>query len=671
MMLIFVEYWCSCRAREDFMNRLDRERSAYLRNAARQKIDWYPWSDEAFERARREDKPVFLSSGAIWCHWCHVMAKESFDDDGVAAILNENYVCVKLDRDERPDVDRRYQQAVTAMGQSGGWPLSVFVTPDRKPFFGGTYFPPVDSYGRPGFKTILLAISQYYREKREEIEDHGSRFLEALKVDRGSSGPLSRAVITDAAKKMEVGIDKLHGGFGRAPKFPMSGTIEFLLGRYFFTGDENLAFLLKKTLTAMAGGGFHDQIGGGFHRYSTDDVWGVPHFEKMADDNAWLLRNYCDAYLVFGEPFFREVAEGIVAFVSTELSDREGGFYASMDADVTPDDEGGYFTWTQEDFRRTLTDEEYRILSVHLFDPRNVMRHDTEKVVLSLKEPMEKIAAKTGIEQNRVKEVISRGKQKLLAEREKRRKPFIDTALYTSLNGMMIAAFCRAYRATGSPAVLEYAVKSLERIVDMNISGGELYHCEGVKALLEDYVYLSDALLAVYEATGDDRYLIDARGLMDKCIDRFWDHLGAGFFDTEEAVVGMRLKGIEDVPRPSANTVAILVLLKLGYITDCESYRILARRSLEVFVKDAVLMNIHGGYYFCALDSFYRMVKIDVRAAPRSRLAEAVIFSYHPYMCIKYGDRNENIIIPCVGETCFESISNREKVEEFLKNSKD
>ena len=658
---------CHAGKRGGNMNRLVNEKSAYLRHAAQQKIDWHPWSEEVFEKAAREDKPVFLSSGAIWCHWCHVMAKESFDDDEVAAILNEHYVAVKIDRDERPDIDRRYQQAVAVMGQGGGWPLSMFLTPDKEPFFGGTYFPPVDKYGMPGFKTVLMAIKQYYKENRNEVRENGRQFLDALKTDRGDRAPLSESVINEAVKEISGSADKLNGGFGNAPKFPMSGAIEFLLGRCFFSGDETLAFVLKKTLKAMADGGFRDQIGGGFHRYSTDNAWGVPHFEKMADDNAWLLRNYCDAYSVFGEAFYKEVAEGIIAFVNRDLSHPDGGFYASMDADVTPDDEGGYFTWTDDEFRQALTDEEYGILSVHLFNPRNTVHHDPAKVVLSVRESIEETAKKAAIDPDKAKEIITRGKEKLLAWREKRERPFVDNAIYTSINGMMISAYCRAYRAFGNREILDNAVKGLEKIMQVNVRDGELYHSEGVRATLDDYVFIVDALLSVYEATGDRGRLSEAKRFMDLCIERFGDRSGAGFFDTQSEVIGMRLKGIEDIPRPSANAQGILVLLKLAAMCDDDRYHGYAKDSLEVFIQAAAHMGIHGGYFFCALDAFYRMAKLDIHAIPGSSLADAVLFGYYPYSCTVYGDAREDRIIPCIGTTCFEPVDTGEKLREFLK----
>ena len=347
------------------MNRLAQEKSAYLRHAAQQKIDWYPWSEEAFEKAQKEDKPVFLSSGAIWCHWCHVMAKESFEDDEVAELLNDRYVAIKLDRDEHPDVDRRYQQAVTVMGANGGWPLSVFLTPEKIAFYGGTYFPVTDSFGKPGFKTLLKAMSEFYKTRKDEVYESSRKFHDFLKQQSPKKGKVSEVLVGEAVKSIMKGFDKTHGGFGSSPKFPMSGAIEFLLNRYFFTKDQTIEYALKKTLIAMASGGFYDQLGGGFHRYSTDEAWTVPHFEKMTEDNAWLLRNYADAYSLFDDEFYKKIAENIIFFIRSELSRPDGGFYASMDADVTPDDEGGYFTWTDDEVRRTLTADEYAVFSLY------------------------------------------------------------------------------------------------------------------------------------------------------------------------------------------------------------------------------------------------------------------------------------------------------------------
>ncbi len=649
------------------MNRLVNEKSAYLRHAANQKIDWHPWSEEAFEKAARENKPVFLSSGAIWCHWCHVMAKESFEDDFIAQIMNENFVAIKLDRDERPDIDRRYQQAVAAMGRSGGWPLSVFLTPEKKPFFGGTYFPPVESFGMPSFSMVLTAISQYYKERRDEIEEQSALFIDALRSDGGPKGTLSTDFIDSAGERMLASVDKVHGGFGSAPKFPMPGALEFLLGRYVISGNETIAAALKKTLYAMASGGFHDQIGGGFHRYSTDQAWGVPHFEKMTDDNAWLLRNYCDAFRIFGDGYFKDVADGIIDFVDKELSDPSGGFYASMDADVTPDDEGGYFTWTREELEKTLSGEEFEVCSRHLFNPRNAVHHAPNKVVLSVVGNVGDIALKMDKPVSELKALLASGKQKLLAEREKRQKPYIDTALYTSLNGMMISAYLKAYRTFGDPHVLDRAIAALNRVLAVNVRDDELYHSEGVKALLEDYAYLCEALISAYEATGEDCYFHDAKRFFDICLERFRDTNGWGFFDTESEVIGLRLKGIEDVPRPSPNAVAILVLLKLAAISGEEAYRSYATESLRAFLPDAGSLSIHGGYFFCALEAFFRMLKLDVRSDPGSDIAQAARSAYYPYSVIAYSNTGENEIIPCAGTTCYQPVDTAQALNEFLK----
>lgn len=648
------------------MNRLEKERSAYLQHASHQKIDWFPWSDEAFDKAKSEDKPVFLSSGAIWCHWCHVMAKESFYDDEIAGIMNENFIAIKLDRDERPDIDRRYQQAVAAMGFSGGWPLSVFLTGDKKPFYGGTYFPPVDMYGRTGFKTILLAVSELYRTKKDEINEQSDQFVTLLNQPDTVPGEISAAMTDHAAQGMLPYIDKLHGGFGKAPKFPMSGAIEFLLNRYFFTREEDLGGLLKKTLNGMANGGFHDQLGGGFHRYSTDEAWTIPHFEKMTDDNAWLLRNYIDAYSVFGDSRYREVAEGILRFVNKELSHPDGGFYASIDADVTPDDEGGYFTWTDEDFKRVLNEEEYRMLSLYFLHKRNAVHHDPAKMVLSVMMTVEELAGKVGTDIETVKAVIRRGKVKLLVERDRRTKPFIDKALYTSLNGMMIAAYLKAYRVLQDETVRDCALKALNRILEINVADDRLYHSEGVKALLDDYIYLIDALLAAYEATGDPSHLEKAMKYTDKCIELFRDEEKGGFYDTDEEVIGTRLKGVEDIPRPSANALAIMLLTKLSFVTDDDRYRHVAERALKFFSLQARTMGIHAGYYFCAMDAFFHMLKLDISAQPMSPLATEALQEFYPYKAIRYGGDSGNII-PCAGNTCYDPIDSADGLRKFFQ----
>ena len=293
------------------MNRLVKEQSLYLRHAAGQKIEWYPWSEEAFAAARKENKPVFLSSGAAWCHWCHVMARESFEDEQTAKLLNERFICIKLDRDERPDVDRRFQQAVAAMGGGSGWPLNVFLTPEKQPFFGGTYFPPQQRQGRPGFKDVLMAVSDFYSKKKDEAESYAESVLTALKPGPIDAGDLRPEMLDHAERTILSLFDPSHGGFGSAPKFPMPGALEFLLRRFAAGGRPEAGEAARITLSRMALGGFHDQLGGGFHRYSVDEAWIIPHFEKMTDDNAGLLKNYCDGFSLFHDERFKIAAEGI------------------------------------------------------------------------------------------------------------------------------------------------------------------------------------------------------------------------------------------------------------------------------------------------------------------------------------------------------------------------
>ena len=639
------------------MNRLANERSPYLRHAATQKIDWHPWSDEAFELARREDKPVFLSSGGVWCHWCHVMAKESFEDEEVAGVLNELFVCVKLDRDERPDIDRRYQQANALMGNAGGWPLSIFLTPDRRPFFGGTYFPPDDRYGRPGFKKVLRSVADFYGAKQADADQYGIRVMEALRADAHTPGDAGPGLANDLRDAMLAQYDPGHGGFGTAPKFPMPGALEFLLRRA-AAGDRDAEAAVRRTLDGMLAGGFHDQLGGGFHRYSVDETWSVPHFEKMADDNAWLLRNYLAGYAVFGDERYRRVAEGIVRFTREVLSDPAGGFFASQDADVTPDDEGGYFTWTDRDLKAVLTIEEYQVLSQLLLHPLGALPHDPGKQVLRVARTIDEVAESLGMRPDRAGEIARQGKEKLLAARQQRETPFIDRTIYTSLNGMFITSFLSAFRILGDLACRDLALRTLDRVLRERVQNGALLHTEGVPAVLDDQVYLIEALVAAYEATGSPAYLDQARSFMDGCLASFGDPAG-GFFDTDREVLGARLKRIEDVPHPSANAVGVMQLIKLLHLTGEQRYREAAERSLDLFAEAVREMSIHAGAYASALAAWSGMVKLTVEAAPGSALAAAALRFSGPATVIVYGD-DRGRIIPCVNETCFDPVTEAE-----------
>jgi uncharacterized protein YyaL (SSP411 family) len=649
------------------MNRLSKEKSPYLRKAAEQKIDWYPWSDEAFEAAKLEDKPIFLSSGAQWCHWCHVMAKECFHNEEIVQLLNEHFINIKLDRDERPDIDRRYQQAVSAMGAGGGWPLSVFLMPDKMPFFGGTYFPPEDIQGRPGFKKVLITVVDFYRTRKADIIEVGQKLIGLIKPKPLVLDDIDESFLDDAVKIMLAQSDSQHGGFGSFPKFPMPGAIEFLIKRFFFTKDDATGNVAKKTLGSMAKGGIHDQIGGGFHRYAVDEQWIVPHFEKMADDNAWILRNYIDAYAVFEDEYFKDVAKHIIDFIHGTLSDPDGGFYSSQDADVTPDDEGGYFTWTDEDFRRVLHDDEYRVLSLYLFQEKGSMHHDEKKKVLSISMDGRAIAGKTGIDEQTVGALIKSGKEKLLRERRERTTPPIDKTLYTSLNSMMISAYLKSFRVLKENSLKEFALKSLKRILEKHLTHDKLFHTEGVRAVLDDYMYLIDALISAYEVTGDALYYNRADELMLLCIAKFWDNKEGGFFDTDEEVLGIRMKDTEDIPHPSSNALGIMLLLKLHYMTDKQSYYQLAETALKGFSLKAKGTGIVSGYYFCALDAYFNMFKVRLETPPESELSEVTLATFNPYLSIVYG-QDSGRVIPCFKNTCYAPIDDTETLRNCLQN---
>lgn len=648
------------------MNRLSDEKSAYLRHSSHHKIDWYPWSDEPFAKALAEDKPVFLSTGAVWCHWCHVMAKESFEDEEVADILNKNYVCIKLDRDERPDIDRRYQQAVSAMGYGSGWPLSVFLKPDKMPFFGGTYFPTDDSFGRPGFKKILAAVNEFYRDKRGDVDDYAVKVIGFLKDRPSVSDGQGMKSVDDGVSKIMNEFDDQNGGFGQFPKFPMPGAVSLLMNRYFLNKNEELGSAAKKTLSSMSSGGFHDQLGGGFHRYSVDASWIVPHFEKMADDNAWLLRNYADAYSLFKDEHFRVIAEGIMDFIKEVLSDPAGGFYTSQDADVSPDDEGGYFTWTEDEFRKILNEEEFAVLSLYYLSKKGSMHHDPSKMVLSLSMTLEEIYEKTGIDINKAADIIKTGRAKLLLHRKQRVMPFIDKAMYTSINGMLISSLLNAHRVIPDNVMRNIALKSLDKILIMHYKNRDLFHAEGINALLEDYINITDALIAAYEVTASGSYLSIAEEIMNTCIARLWDADEGVFFDSEDSLLGIKIKGIDDIPHPSANSIAAILLIKLYHITGNKSYKEYADLSLKYFSERPQDSGIHSAHYLTAIDAFSNMLKLTVQALPDSDLAITALSVFYPYKSVVF-EADDGRVIPCIGNTCFDPITEVSGLADFIE----
>src|SRR5467141_3826563 len=454
-------------------NRLKDSVSPYLRSAAHQPIAWYEWGDAAFARAKAENKPVLLDIGAVWCHWCHVIDRESYESAEIAKIINEHFIAVKVDRDERPDVDARYQSAISALSGQGGWPLTGFLLPDGKPFYGGTYFPPDDQGGRPGFRRVLLAVADSYRNKRPDLERAANSLADAVaqaETFTGARADFDLGGVDAQIKSITQLFDIKNGGFGRAPKFPHSSAIDLILERYQQTKEKHLLAMAETTLEKMARGGVYDQLAGGFHRYSVDERWLVPHFEKMSYDNSELLKNYLHGWQVTQNPFLRETAEGIIGWVSEVLSDQEnGGFYASQDADYSLDDDGDYFTWTLEELRAALLPEEARMMELYYdVEAHGEMHHNPSKNVLWIARDASDIAEKLSLDNATVRLTIAKAKGKVLAARKPRPTPFIDKTMYIAWNAMFVSAYLDAACSLGGSLGANcraFALKTLDRML--------------------------------------------------------------------------------------------------------------------------------------------------------------------------------------------------------------
>ncbi len=580
-------------------NRLKNSASPYLRSAAHQPVDWHEWGEEAFEKARAANKPLLLDIGAVWCHWCHVIDRESYENPEIAAMINKLYIPVKVDRDERPDVDSRYQSAISAISGQGGWPLTAFLTPDGKPFYGGTYFPPEDSFGRPGFKRILLSIAEAFETRRKQVDESAESLEQAIaksEMFHGARGAFDPRVVDSVVGSALAQFDETQGGFGQSPKFPHSSAIDLLLERAKWPGDAKLQAVAEKTLNGMAAGGFHDQIGGGFHRYSVDERWCVPHFEKMSYDNSELLKNYLHGYQVTGNARYREVAEGTIAWVTQVLSDQaRGGFYASQDADQTLDDDGDYFTWTVAEAREVLSREEWRVAELHYdIAPHGEMHHNPEKNVLWIAASVEAISQKLNLPEDQVKLLLASARRKLLAARLARRPtPAVDETLYVGWNAMFVSAYLEAAHVLGRADCREFALKTLDRILAeaWDPSKGFLHRVGGpaLEGSLDDQVFASAALLDAYETTLELRYFEIAEQAMRLAVVRFGDPDGGGFFDRAKDAAPMggldvRRKPMQDSPTPGANSVAAIVLDRLYALTGEKLYRDWAEKTLEAFV---------------------------------------------------------------------------------------
>jgi uncharacterized protein YyaL (SSP411 family) len=596
-----------------------------------QPIHWHEWSEAAFAQAKRDNKPILLDIGAVWCHWCHVMDRESYDDPKVAELINQNFIPIKVDRDERPDVDSRYQTAVAAISGQGGWPLTCFLTPEGKPFYGGTYFPPTDAMGRPSFTKILMAISEAFRERRADVESEAGKLMEALGHAEGMlgrSGDFSPRILEQMVQSALGLFDRQNGGFGSAPKFPHPASLDLLIDWYARTREEQVQTVVTTTLSKMALGGVYDQLAGGFHRYSVDERWCVPHFEKMAYDNSELLKNYVHAYQATGSTFFAHVARDIIRWMDEWLSDRErGGFYSSQDADINLDDDGDYFTWTKAEARAVLDDDEFELAALH-YDINEVgeMHHNHEKNVLWVRTPIEEIASRTGKPREDVEAILDSAKQKMYAARLQRPTPYIDKTVYVNWNALCISAYLQASNVLGTAEsgiadstiehAKQFALRSLDRILSeawdptnglrhvIAYSDPTAQH-RFVRGMLDDYAYMVSACLDAYETTADLTYFRSAKQIADSMIARFYDQTSGGFFDTEtarsEAVVlgalAARRKPFQDAPTPAGNPAAALALLRLHALTNDSNYHDKAEDTLEVFAGVAEQFGIYAGTY--------------------------------------------------------------------------
>jgi len=583
-------------------NRLAKETSPYLLQHADNPVDWYPWGEEALNRARADDKPILLSIGYSACHWCHVMARECFENVEIARLMNENFVNIKVDREERPDLDAVYMEAVQAITGSGGWPLTVFLTPEGKPFFGGTYFPPQDRHGMPGLPKVLRTVTDAYQNRRSEIETAVQQIVATLTTKANSRAikePLATDIIGQAYRGLRQDFDKDNGGFGTAPKFPQPMTLEFLLRYFHRSQDKDALEMVDLTLEKMAGGGIYDQIGGGFHRYATDNSWLIPHFEKMLYDNALLSRVYLHAYLITGKQLFRSIAEETLDYVLREMTSSHGGFYSTQDAD-SKGIEGKYYLWTYQEIDEVLDKKSSQIVGDYLgvttqgnFDGRNILHvaRDLEPEALS---------------------IMKQAKVSLLKRRQQRIKPNRDEKILASWNGLMLASLAEAACVLDREDYLAAAVANGSFLLNSMISSGYLKHtykdgqAKTDDGYLQDYASVIDGLMSLHQATFSGKYLRQALRLGEAMAEQFWDEARHTFYDTSDRHEDLfvRPRSSYDGALPSGPSAATLVLLKLARLADREQFEQMAVRSLESMEESMRQHPLGFSNWLCGLDLY-------------------------------------------------------------------
>ena len=633
-------------------NRLAAETSPYLLQHAENPVDWYPWGDEALAKAREEDKPILVSVGYSACHWCHVMEHESFENEEIAATMNDLFINIKVDREERPDLDSLYMSAVQSMTGHGGWPLNVFLTPDGTPFYGGTYFPPDDRMRMPGFPKVLEAVASAFQERREEVEENAQQIrslLQRATKELPKPDDLTPGLLAEASEQLAQSFDARNGGFGGAPKFPQPAAIEFLLRQDKRGGGQREAVMVQRTLDRMVSGGIYDQIGGGFHRYAVDAIWLVPHFEKMLYDNAQLASVYLAGYQAYGDDRYRQVAEETLDFVARELTDANGGFYATLDAD-TAGHEGLFYTWTAEELDDALSEEDAAIAK-RWFNVEPAGNFEG-RTVLSSPRTVADVADRLGVGEAALTESLVHIRQRLLEVREQRERPGRDEKVITAWNGLMLRAFADGSRVLDRDDFRSAAVRNAEFVLEHVQRDGRLLRSwkDGnarIGGFLEDYAFFVDGLLALYQATLDARWLDEAMRLAAVMVADFADADGAGFFDTSashETPVA-RPRDLHDGATPAGNSVAAEVLLRLGAMSGDEDY---SGRASELLRTMASTMREHplaAGRYLGAVDFYLGPVKEVALAGDRESpelqvLLDALYDQFEPNVIVGYVDQD-------------------------------
>ena len=629
-------------------NRLAQETSPYLLEHANNPVDWYPWGPEALARARRENKPILLSIGYSACHWCHVMARESFEDSEIAALINRDFVAIKVDREERPDLDQVYMRAVQAMTGSGGWPMTAFLLPDATPFFAGTYFPPSDRFGMPSFRRVLAAVTDAFSNRMGEVEATATQVREYLQRPAVplAAGSLTPALLDEASTRLARDHDPTHGGFGSAPKFPQPMLVDFLLRSHRRTGDPSVLAMAQQTLQAMAAGGMYDQLGGGFHRYSVDERWLVPHFEKMLYDNALLPRAYLDAWQLTGDAGFRRVVEDTLAFVQRELLSPDGGFYSSLDAD-SEGEEGRFYVWTPHELELALGVDDATAVA-RAFDVSDAGNFDGRNIL----HPMTPDASA----------VLAGVRERLLAARAGRVRPHRDEKVIGGWNGLMLRAFAEAGRVLDRPDLLSIAEANARFLLSRMRTGERMRRSykDGRATLagyLEDQAAVADGLLSLYEATFETRWLDEVRRLMRETLAAFWDAPRGAFFDTaaDQEQLVVRPQDVTDNAIPSGTSMAVDVLLRGGRLLGEDSWIAIARSSLERLAPTAAKAPLAFGRLLAALDfELGRPVELAVIGpladAKTRRLLDVARLRYLPNRLLAAAPDGDGRGIPLLAE---------------------